>query len=276
MLRTMLPLFCALLALPAPAQEEGKPTGSRDILLILDCSGSMLGTTADGEVKLEAAKRVVSHLIERLPDDLNVGLLAYGHRLGATDPGTCQDIELVVPVVATDKARLLGKVQGLDGRGRTPIAASLTRAGEILQALGTGREKSLVLVTDGLETCGGDAQATARALQALGIKLDFLVIGFDLAETEAKAIEAIAQAGKGKYLNAKNAKELEGAFEKVHRDLVIKAPDVGRDEIVGKGGPGYISLLGAKTPNVASSCGWNAASRTSGTPTIASSRAHAR
>ena len=221
-------VLCTLLALPALAQDSGKPTGKRDLLIVIDCSGSMMGQTPDGLVKLEAAKSVLVKLIEKLPDDLNVGLLAYGHRVLASDPGTCTDIELVVPVVATDKSLLGGKVRALKGMGRTPIAASLMKAGEILKALGTDREKSLIFVTDGLETCGGDPKAAAAALQALGIKLDFVVIGFDLADSEAKAIAAIAEAGKGKYLDAKNAKDLEDAFKQVHEAVVIKAPEVGK------------------------------------------------
>lgn len=212
MTRTATLALLAVLALPALAQDSGQPTGKRDLLIVVDCSGSMMGQTTEGEVKLEAAKRVLAGLIEKLPADLNVGLMAYGHRVLAMDPGTCSDIEVVVPVVATDKALLAAKVKALQGKGRTPIAASLTKAGEVLKALGTEREKSLVFVTDGLETCGGDPKAAAAALQAMGIKLDFVVIGFDLAEAEAKAIAAIAEAGKGKYLDAKNSKELEGAF----------------------------------------------------------------
>lgn len=239
-------VLVTLLSLSAVAQEPGKPTGKRDLLIVIDCSGSMMGQTPDGVVKLEAAKGVLGKLIEKLPDDLNVGLIAYGHRLMASDPGTCTDIELVVPVVATDKANLAAKVKALKGMGRTPIAGSLTKAGEILKALGTDRDKSLIVVTDGVETCGGDPKAAAAALQALGIKLDLVVIGFDLAESEAKAIAAIAEAGKGKYLDAKSAKDLEKAFEKANEAVVVKAPEVGKDEILGQGAPGSIQMVGIK------------------------------
>src|SRR5262245_35692839 len=117
--RLILSLFCLAFGVSAFAEdaETGKPTGKRDLLLSLDCSGSMLGATPDNEVKLEAAKRVLGKLIDKLPDDLNVGLVAYGHRQLASDPGTCSDIELVVPVVATDKARLAAKVKSLQGKG---------------------------------------------------------------------------------------------------------------------------------------------------------------
>ncbi|MEK7470005.1 MAG: VWA domain-containing protein [Planctomycetota bacterium] len=244
--RLLLAVLFAILAVPVLAQDASQPTGKRDLLIVIDCSGSMMGETPDGVVKLDAAKKVLGNLIEKLSPDLNAGLLAYGHRVLASDPGTCADIELVVPVVATDKALLAGKVRALKGMGRTPIAASLTKAGEILKALGTDREKSLIFVTDGLETCGGDPKAAAAALQALGIKLDFVVIGFDLADSEAKAIAAIAEAGKGKYIDAKNAKDLEDAFKKAHEAVVVKAPEVGKGEILGAAGPGAIQMVGRK------------------------------
>lgn len=153
----ILPFLCLCCFAPAALGQEkpaGEAAGKRDLLLILDCSGSMLGTTADGEVKL-------------------------------------------VPVVAADKPRLTAAVQGFQGCGRTPIAASLVKAKEILTALGTDREKSLVPVTDGIETCGGNTQAAAAALLSLGIKLDFLVVGFDLTEEEARATKKIAEAEHG-------------------------------------------------------------------------------
>ena len=159
--RLLLAVLFAILAVSVLAQDASQPTGKRDLLIVIDCSGSMMGETPDGVVKLDAAKKVLGNLIEKLSPDLNAGLLAYGHRVLASDPGTCADIELVVPVVATDKALLAGKVRALKGMGRTPIAASLTKAGEILKALGTEREKSLIFVTDGLETCGGDPKAAA-------------------------------------------------------------------------------------------------------------------
>jgi Mg-chelatase subunit ChlD len=237
-------LFAALLlALPALAQEL---PGRRDLLVVVDCSGSMMGQTSEGEVKLAAAKRVLGKLVEGLPEGLNVGLIAYGHRLLASDAGTCQDIEVVVPVSSADKAALSAKIQALQGKGRTPLAASIGKAGEVLKALGADREKSLIVLTDGLETCGGDPKAAAAALQALGVKVDFVVIGFDLADSESKAIAEIAEAGKGKYFDAKNSKDLEGAFRKAQEAVTIKAPEVGRDEIVGEAGPGSVQIVGVK------------------------------
>lgn len=236
-------------AVPAPA-EDAAPSGSRDLLVVIDCSGSMMGQTTDGEVKLAVAKRVLAKLVEALPDSLNAGVLAYGHRVLAGDPGTCEDIELVATVGKVDKAAVSEKVKALQGKGRTPLAAALLKAGDVLKALGADREKSLIVLTDGVETCGGDPKAAAAALLKIGVKVDLVIIGFDLADSEAKATAAIAEAGKGKYLDAKNAKDLEGAFKKAQEGVTVKAPEVGRDEITGAPGPGYVQLVGVKAGEI--------------------------
>src|SRR5207247_11176809 len=43
-----------------------------DFVVILDCSGSMIGLTPDGKTKMDAAKKATTELIERLPNGLRV------------------------------------------------------------------------------------------------------------------------------------------------------------------------------------------------------------
>src|SRR5262245_8749540 len=43
-----------------------------DFVIILDCSGSMKARTKDGQMKMAAAKKVVTELIQNIPDGMNL------------------------------------------------------------------------------------------------------------------------------------------------------------------------------------------------------------
>ena len=69
-------------------------------IIVLDGSGSMWGQI-DGKPKLEIARETLKSVLPTLPDDLELGMMAYGHR----EKGNCQDIELVVPPAAGSRLR---------------------------------------------------------------------------------------------------------------------------------------------------------------------------
>jgi hypothetical protein len=73
----------------------------------------------------------------------------------------------------------------------------------------------VVLVTDGVETCGGDPLKQAALFRRLGFDVKFFVVGFDLAPDKVAAVEAIANAGDGKFLNARDAHELSKVFTSI-------------------------------------------------------------
>jgi len=161
---------------------------------ILDGSGSMLGK-AGGEAKVTAAKRVMSALLRdiKLPPDSTIGLTLYGHRR----KGDCADIERLGPVGYARRERLVAAVAALKAKGRTPIADSLAMVGESLKA----REgaTSIVLVSDGIESCGKDPCAVARKLrERYGINLVIHVVGFDVRKGQDQ-LKCIARAGGGGY-----------------------------------------------------------------------------
>jgi Ca-activated chloride channel family protein len=188
-----------LSSLAAHAQQN-------DLLMILDASGSMWGQV-EGENKIVIARRVLGQLAAQLPDQSNVGLIAYGHRREAD----CADIETLLPIGPLDRAALTGRVNEINPKGHTPITNS------IQQALATVRERgkqtTIVLLSDGIETCSGDPCATVRTAKQAGDNFLLHVIGFDLAAENVAALECSAQAGGGLYFDAKNAADLATALE---------------------------------------------------------------
>lgn len=188
-------------AVAAPAQIE----------LILDASGSMKRTLG-GRMMIDTAKTVLSDIVRQLPDDMQVALRVYGHRVREGQRGACEDSQLVFPFARLNRDALLAKIRDVRALGTTPIAFSLQQvAADVGKTPG---EKMIVLVTDGKEECGGDPSAAVAALMAQGIKVKLNVVGFALADAALKAeLRRLAEQTKGQFVEAKDAKSLRAAIE---------------------------------------------------------------
>lgn len=196
----------AACAIPIVLALAAAPAQANDALLILDASGSMWGQV-EGQTKISAARRAVDSILAKWRPADRLGLMAYGHRT----KGDCKDIELIVPVGAFDAARIRSAVQALNPKGKTPIADSLRAAAAALRS--TENKATVILVSDGIETCAPDPCAVAAELKKAGIGFTAHVIGFDVADPVAKnQLQCIARATGGVYLDAKNAAGLEDAL----------------------------------------------------------------
>jgi len=213
------PLIAAMQA-TATAPATGNPASEiTDLMLIVDYSGSMNAKMKDGATKVASAKKCMSDLVGKLPNDLNVGLIVYG----TNKKRGCEDIDVVQPLGPIDKASIKAKIDKYNATGMTPIAASLELAGKEL-----GKSKggpAIVLVTDGAETCHGDPACVAAKLAAqFGVKFGINVIGFGIEPQEKAQLADIAAKGHGKLLTVENANELAGALQKVVAEKVAPAP----------------------------------------------------
>ncbi|MFC2095301.1 VWA domain-containing protein [Candidatus Bipolaricaulota bacterium] len=175
------------------------------LLVVLDVSGSM-SETIDGELKMDVAKDVLLDLIDSMPDNIQVGVRIFGLNCGT---------ELLYPVGPIQRAQLRQEILDIEPRGATPIALALGETGNDLQAIVD--PQLLLLISDGMETCGGDPVQAARDLLGLGYDLKFHVVGFDIARdipARDKLIE-IAQATRGLYFDANSREQLQSALSLV-------------------------------------------------------------
>ncbi len=171
-----------------------------NLLFILDSSGSMQGKL-EGQTKMDTAKTALSALVSDLPKDTKIGLMAYGHRLSRKDLGACNDIELITPVGNGSAGEIVNSIKAINAKGKTPIAEALRQAPAAFPSLEQGNN-NIVLISDGIETCGGDACAVAGELARSNINLRVHVVGFDISEKDRTELECIARLGKGKYFAA--------------------------------------------------------------------------
>lgn len=201
----------ATILVPVCVHAAGFP----EAVFILDGSGSMLGA-AGAQTKMDAAKAVLEKVVPAIPPEVRVGLAVYGHRR-AQD---CADIEIVIPPGSNDRAGLLAQVRAIQPKGMTPIAAAVTQVADLVKA--RAAETTIVLVSDGQETCGGDPCAVVKALKAGGINFIMHVVGFDVTEQDKEQLSCIAEAGGGKYFAAADADALLEALETVRKEIEQK------------------------------------------------------
>lgn len=187
--------------------RDTKPT--KNLEIILDVSGSMklpLGAKTRWATALEVLKSVV----EKLPGDFNVGLRAYAHRYPAKSKQTCTDTELLLPIEKLDRSRILSAVGRLQPRGETPLIYSILQAPGDLQARGGG---SVVVITDGEDTCKGDPVAAARQLDASGLDVTLNIVGFTLKGKKVQdQLTTLAESTGGRYYGAQNGEALAKAL----------------------------------------------------------------
>jgi len=193
-------LLLSAAAVIADAPPHGKA------MLVLDASGSMWGKV-QGKSKIEIARETIRSVVKGWPVGSELGVMAYGHRRESD----CEDIELVVPVGPVNGEQIAGVVDRIQPKGKTPLTRSLRLAAE---ALRHDREQAtLILVSDGLESCGLDPCALATELENSGINFTAHVIGFDVAAAEQARLGCIADNTGGRFFAAANASELQAAMQ---------------------------------------------------------------
>ena len=206
----------------------GYALATSNIVFILDASGSMNGNIGN-ETKMTAAKRVLSDLLNELPADAQVGLMAYGHTVSKEKAGACEDIAILSPIGQETPQALAQKVNALQPMGMTPIASSLIKSVEAFKGV-QGGNNHVVLISDGLETCGSDPCKAAKALTEANINARVHVIGFDVGAKEAAELACIPKMGNGKYFRANNIEELKLAIAEIKKVTevaeVIEEPKV--------------------------------------------------
>jgi hypothetical protein len=186
------------------------PTKTRkNIEIILDASGSM--KTAMGKrTRWDVALDTLQLVLAKLPDDFNVGLRMYGHREASTSPKTCTDSELLMPIEPLDRDGLLGKAKAFKPKGETPLVYSALQAPADLKALGGG---TVILITDGEESCKGDPVKAAAELKASGLDLRLNIVGFAVTNPKTqKDLAGFSQATGGMFYAAQSGEALAEAL----------------------------------------------------------------
>jgi Mg-chelatase subunit ChlD len=206
-----------LLAFSVPVAAQQTSASQSNVELIIDASGSM-AQKIGGRSKMEIAKQALTELLFSLPPTTNVAVRAYGHR----SKKDCADIELLANF-GEQRITIPAKVNTLKPLGMTPLASSIAEAANDFSGR-EGQDNSVILITDGIETCEGDPCGAAAGAHQAGVKVKINVIGFKIDPKERVQLECIAREGGGKYVSANDAKELTAATQQVAAPLISNPP----------------------------------------------------
>jgi len=171
--------------------------------VIFDASGSMGQPLPSGEQRIAAAKRALEQLVGTvLEEGTPFSLRAFGH----VAPSSCET-RLEVPLAPLDREAALASVAGIEPKllSQTAIADSLLAAVDDLRSA-TG-PRTVILVTDGEESCGGDPAAAAAALRASG-STTIAIVSLGLDEAGLAAFEALAEEVGATYVDVTSFEEL--------------------------------------------------------------------
>ena len=192
----------------AQKQEEPvKPKPVTRILFVFDGSQSMYGRW-QSNTKFNIASRLFTNLLDSLKNlkNLEMALRVYGHQK-QFPPQDCNDTKLEVPFSKDNVARIKHVIRSIIPKGTTPIAFSLQQCINDFPPCDNCRNV-VVLITDGIEECGGDPCAVSYELQKKGIVLKPFIIG--IGKDFKESFECV-----GSYFDAINEKEFRSALNVV-------------------------------------------------------------
>ncbi|MEM9733776.1 MAG: VWA domain-containing protein [Pseudomonadota bacterium] len=186
-----------------PAQAQSGATNK--IMLVFDSSGSMR-KKVEGRSRMASAKQAVSQVMGTLDGNTEIGLVAYGHRRGKD----CSDMQVVAEPALGQGGAIARAVDNMSPLGETPIADAVRMAAEV--AAYDELPATVVLVTDGEESCGGDPCALADELEQKGQDFTAHVIGFGYGDGQVAGAACLAEKTGGQYIAAADADQLASAL----------------------------------------------------------------
>ncbi len=203
--------------LPPPADLG---TSNLFVEYILDASGSMNEALPDGAVKLAVAQKLLAQRLQAFRPETHIGLRAYGHRVHYEETEqSCQDIELIASVDVGQLPVIVTWLQDFEAQGMTPLAQSIRQAAQDF-VYDPARINSIVMLSDGIETCEGDPCGLVRELKVEGVNFTIHVIGLDVDVPTRQQLMCIASTAEGTYHDARSEQELDAALGEIQEELV--------------------------------------------------------
>ena len=205
------------MAQEATADDDARPYCTEDAMIVFDASGSMAGNTVQGlfsdKSRIGEVRAALTEVLPNATRFRKIGLITYG-------PGPYQqcNVRLNFPPEPNAGQRILRVVNAINPAGKTPLVTAVVAAAKVLDhktAPGT-----IVLLTDGEETCGGEPCELGKLLKAKSRQITVHVVGYQLRSfrwTGAQSFldtKCLAEETGGLYITANNRQELIEAFRK--------------------------------------------------------------
>jgi Ca-activated chloride channel homolog len=181
------------------------PARPRDVVLVLDRSGSMSGW------KIVAARRAAARIVDTLTDDDRFAVLAFDNTI-ERPAGLPSGL---VAAADRNRYRAVEHLAGMKARGGTEMLAPLTEAISLLGTGEAGRDRVLVLITDGQV---GNEDQILSSLSASLADIRVHTIGIDRA-VNAGFLTRLAVIGGGRCELVESEDRLDEAAAHIHRRI---------------------------------------------------------
>ena len=149
------------------------------ILFLVDGSSSMLESWQANQIRFKAAGKIIDQIVDsiyKVNPNVEFGLRVYGHQHTAQE-NNCFDTKLEVPFGKSNATQLFLRMNSLKPLGVSPIAYSLKEAAENDLINTSNYNYSLILITDGGESCNGNICEVVKLLLEKKIKFQPYIIG---------------------------------------------------------------------------------------------------
>ena len=240
-----LALAALAVSLARPERTVQVPVERASVVLVTDISRSMSATDVS-PTRLEAARGAAESFLDKVPDELRVGLVAFSDSAQTLQtPTTDHDavssaLELLQPIAGTATGAGLGtalddlKVRPGEGSQRRPPAA-------------------LVLLSDGSATDGAAADQVAEEARRQRVPIYTVALGTPDGEIEIQgrtlrvppdpaALQRIAETSGGQAFEAEDADQLDAVYDRLGSQIGTK-PE--KQEITSVFAGGALLLLAA-------------------------------
>ena len=206
-----------------PAIEGKNQAGTaallqKNVVVILDASGSMRDRTFSSLSKMEAAKAALWEVLKRLPEDTNIGLLVFG----ATNIGD----GWAYPLTYRHDATLQRAINYPNPFRDTPLGAFIKKGADSLlqqrakqNGYGTYR---LLIVTDGQATDPKLVKKYLPEVLARGIRIDVVGIKMGTEHGLAKRVHS--------YRNGSDLESLKKALTDAIAEVDVQGSDLATQE----------------------------------------------
>lgn len=187
-----------------------------NVEILLDASGSMAGQV-EGGMKMNLAKEAIRGFVSELPKGAQVSLRVYGHKGSNQEKDkevSCKSNELVYPFSTYDSGKFESALSQFQPTGWTPLASAIQSAHKDLNKVKEKQSRNVIyVVSDGVETCGGDPVKAAQALKKSDIQPMVNIVGFDVDDAGQKQLKQVAEAADGSYKTVYSESDLKEYLE---------------------------------------------------------------
>jgi len=206
--RKLLASLCAALILSESLGASYAWACRENAMIVFDASGSM-ARRDDRQSRIAIAREAAADVLPNVTKYRPTGLVTYG---GITGPA-CKDVVVRIEPRAGNGKQIVAELEKIRPLGPTALTSGVRTAANILRQRGAAG--IVVLITDGLENCGGRACELARRLQVRGDKIRVHVIGFFLDSTRINTLKCLTEATNGTYVFTNSLESLREALREL-------------------------------------------------------------